>query len=78
MRLSAKNFHSVFASLANEVDLVRPISSNPLHGVMTPETMAQLRSRNDARLKQKLKEMGNKWVLHPDNRVKRKDGKEYK
>jgi hypothetical protein len=45
--------------------------------VITPEVMANIRSRNDARLKKTLKEMGNKWICHETNRVPRKDGKVY-
>jgi hypothetical protein len=81
MRKYARNLKAAYKHIANEIEARReikqPISKNPLHGVITPEVMANIRSRNDARLKKTLKEMGNKWICHETNRVPRKDGKVY-
>jgi hypothetical protein len=49
-----------------------------LRGVMTLEILDELDKRNQERAKNLIKEMGNKWAHHPDNYVKRKDGKVYK
>jgi hypothetical protein len=78
MKLHRKNFASSVKSIFNESEVYHPVSNNPLHGVITPEILANLRDRNDARLKQTLRAMGNKWICHPDNHVQRYDGKEYK
>jgi hypothetical protein len=60
MRLYAKGFNAakrtVFGLMLNDVELV---SDNPLHGVITPEIMANLRKRNDKKVKQKLRELGD-------------------
>lgn len=49
-----------------------------LRGVMTFDILDELDRKNQERAKNLIKEMGNKWAHHPDNYVKRKDGKEYK
>lgn len=49
-----------------------------LRGVITNDIIDQLEYRNKERAKNLIKEMGNKWAHHPDNYVKRKDGKVYK
>ena len=60
------------------MDDIELISDNPLHGVINAKVMNSIRKKNDLRLNQVLRIMGNKWVCHPDNRVKRFDGKEYR
>jgi hypothetical protein len=54
------------------------ISDNPLHGVINAKVMNSMRKKNDLKINQVLRSMDNKWVCHPDNRVKRLDGKEYR
>lgn len=49
-----------------------------LRGVMTMDILDELDRKNKERAKNLIKEMGNKWAHHPDNYVKRKDGKEYR
>ena len=43
-----------------------------LRGPITYDVMEELGKRNEARVKQIIKEMGNKWLGHPDNAVRRK------
>lgn len=49
-----------------------------LRGVMTMDVLDELDRKNKERAKNLIKEMGSKWAHHPDNYVKRKDGKEYR
>jgi hypothetical protein len=49
-----------------------------LRGVMTMDILDELDKRNQERAKNLIKEMGSKWAHHPNNYVKRKDGKVYK
>jgi len=75
----AQNFYGAIKTLGEEDELLRSSSSrNKYRGVISPEMYAQMRARNDARIKRTLQEMGNKWLCHPDNYIKRKDGKVYK
>jgi hypothetical protein len=75
----AQNFYGAIKTLGEEDELLRSSSSRSKYrGVISPEIYAQMRARNDARIKRTLQEMGNKWLCHPDNYVKRKDGKVYK
>ena len=44
-----------------------------LRGPVTRGVMDELAARNQARIKERIKEMGNKWIGHPDNAVQRKE-----
>ena len=39
--------------------------------MFTQEQMVALRARNELRLKEAKEKMGSKWLLHPDNQVKK-------
>jgi len=56
----------------------QPVSRGKLRGVMTDDIIEALQSHNKARAEEMILAMGNKWLCHPDNFIKRKDGKEYK
>jgi hypothetical protein len=43
-----------------------------LRGPLTYDIMEELGKRNEARVKQIIKEMGTKWLGHPDNAVRHK------
>ena len=43
-----------------------------LRGPLTYDIMEELGKRNEARVKQLIKEMGTKWLGHPDNAVPHK------
>lgn len=40
------------------------------HGVMTDQAMRAMRLRNEARVRARIEQMGNRWLLHPDNAPK--------
>lgn len=56
----------------NDLD-VNPISANPMHGPITPELIEFIQTRNEEKRKASIEFLGNKWLLHPDNREQRKD-----
>jgi hypothetical protein len=66
---------NVFGFTMEDIEL---ISDNPLHGVINAKVMNSMRKKNDLRINKVLRSMDNKWVCHPDNRVRRLDGKEYR
>ena len=39
--------------------------------MITEEDISQLQKRNEDRVKQMISELGEKWLLHPNNRVKK-------
>ena len=41
-----------------------------LRGPITQDVMDTLRERNAARVRKIIKEMGNKWIGHPDHKIK--------
>ena len=52
---------------------ISPISSNPLHGPVTDATLMQLQERNEAKRQQAINQLGSKWLIHPVNKVQRKE-----
>jgi hypothetical protein len=45
---------------------------------MTDDIIEALQKHNQARAEEMILAMGSKWLCHPDNFVKRKDGRVYK
>ena len=56
----------------------QPVSRAMLRGVMTDDIIEALQKHNQAKSKALIEQMGNKWLCHADNFIKRKDGKEYR
>lgn len=44
-----------------------------LRGPMSRDILEELAKRNQARVKQVIADMGNKWIGHPERRVQRKE-----
>lgn len=51
---------------------VDPISASPFHGPITDELIEHIKERNEEKRKASIEFLGNKWLLHPDNREQRK------
>jgi hypothetical protein len=52
---------------------IMPISTNPTHGPVTPELLEFIQKTNDKKREESINLLGNKWLLHLDNRAKHKD-----
>jgi len=52
---------------------INPISASPYHGPITDELIEHIKERNEEKRKASIEFLGNKWLLHPDNREHRKD-----
>lgn len=52
---------------------VNPISASPYHGPITDELIEHIKERNEQKRKASIEFLGNKWLLHPDNREHRKE-----
>jgi len=52
---------------------INPISANPLHGPITPELIERLQQSNEEKRQRSIEMLGNKWLLHPENKEQRKD-----
>jgi hypothetical protein len=52
---------------------IDPISANPLHGPITQDLVEQLQRTNEEKRQRSIELLGNKWLLHPDNKEQRKD-----
>lgn len=56
----------------NEFD-ISPISASPMHGPVTPELIEFIQTRNEEKRLKSIELLGDKWLLHTDNREQRKD-----
>lgn len=52
---------------------VSPISNNLLHGPVTQEMIDFILERNEEKLQASIEYLGDKWLLHPDNKTQRKE-----
>jgi hypothetical protein len=63
--MRVKNFFQTFD--------VNPISADPMHGPITPELIDYIRQRNEEKRLASIEFLGDKWLLHPNNRAQRKE-----
>lgn len=56
----------------NDFD-ISPISASPLHGPITPELIEFIQTRNEEKRLASIEFLGDKWLLHPDNKAQRKE-----
>jgi hypothetical protein len=59
-------------SFFNDFEL-NPISADPMHGPITPELIEYIKERNEEKRLASIEFLGEKWLLHPNNRAQRKD-----
>ena len=59
-------------SFFNDFEL-NPISESMMHGPITEELIDYIRERNEEKRQKSIEMLGNKWLLHPDNKAQRKD-----
>ncbi len=59
-------------SFFNDFEL-NPISDNMLHGPITTEMIEFIKERNEEKRLASIEFLGDKWLLHPNNRAQRKE-----
>lgn len=59
-------------SFFNDFEL-NPISDSMLHGPITTEMIEFIKERNEEKRLASIEFLGDKWLLHPNNRAQRKD-----
>jgi hypothetical protein len=59
-------------SFFNDFEL-NPISESMMHGPITEELIDYIKERNEEKRQKSIEMLGNKWLLHPDNKAQRKD-----
>lgn len=52
---------------------VNPISDSLLHGPITPELIEFIRQRNEEKRQASIEFLGERWLLHPNNKAQRKE-----
>lgn len=51
---------------------ISPLSDSPLYGPITPELIDFLQRRNEEKRQASIQYLGEKWLLHPNNKIQRK------
>jgi hypothetical protein len=51
----------------------QPAKETIYYGLMTDEEIADMRKRNEVAMDKAKKSLGNKWLLHPANKVVKND-----
>ena len=51
---------------------IHPISESMLHGPITQEMIDFILERNEEKLQASIEYLGEKWLLHPNNKAQRK------
>ena len=59
-------------SFFNDFEL-NPISDSMLHGPITTEMIEFIKERNEEKRLASIEFLGDKWLLHPNNRAQRKE-----
>lgn len=71
MRVLNKLFKSFENQFIKESKVWTPVKNTIYYGRMSDKEIEEMRARNNKAIKQKIEELGNKWLLHPDNKVMR-------
>jgi hypothetical protein len=48
-----------------------PVKDTVYYGRMSDKEIEEMQARNQKAIKQRIEELGNRWILHPDNKVTR-------
>ena len=52
---------------------IQPISDSLMHGPITEEMIEFILQRNDEKRQASIAYLGEKWLLHPNNKTQRKE-----
>jgi hypothetical protein len=52
---------------------IQPISNSLMHGPITEEMIEFILQRNDEKRQASIAYLGEKWLLHPNNKTQRKE-----
>lgn len=55
------------------VNDLKPVKDSPYYGPITEELLAHIRRRNEEKRDEMLTKMGEKWLLHYHNIVRKKE-----
>lgn len=63
-----KSFEKEFIG---EPKVWNPAKDTIYYGRMSDKEIEDMQARNERAIKRKIEQLGNKWILHPDNQVTR-------
>jgi|GEM_PF-2409183 len=71
MNLLKKIMKSFEREFIGQPKVWNPVKDTIYYGRMSDKEIEEMRARNDRAIKQRIRELGPKWILHPDNKVTR-------
>lgn len=71
MNLFNKMLKSFENEFVKESKVYNPAKDTIYYGRMSDKEIEEMQARNDRAVKRKIAELGNRWILHPDNKVTR-------
>ena len=71
MKLLNKMLQSFEREFVGQSKVYNPVKDTVYYGRMSDKEIEDMRARNEKAIKQRIEELGNRWILHPDNKVTR-------
>lgn len=71
MQMLNKLLKAFEKEFVGEPKVWKPVKDTIYYGRMSDKEIEEMQARNEKAIKQKIKELGPKWILHPDNKVTR-------
>lgn len=71
MKLFNKMLQSFEKEFVGQSKVYNPVKDTIYYGRMSDKEIEEMQARNERAIKQRIRELGNRWILHPDNKVTR-------
>jgi len=71
MNLLDKMVKSFEKEFIGESKVWNPVKDTIYYGRMSDKEIEEMQARNERAIKQKIRDLGTNWLLHPDNKVTR-------
>jgi hypothetical protein len=71
VKLLNKMLQSFEREFVGQSKVYNPVKDTVYYGRMSDKEIEDMRARNEKAIKQRIEELGNRWILHPDNKVTR-------
>ena len=71
MNLFNKTLKSFKTEFIGEDVILNPAKDSIYYGRMSDKEIEEMQARNQLAIQKRIEELGNRWILHPDNKVTR-------
>lgn len=71
MQMLNKLFRAFEKEFIGEPKVWEPVNDSVYCGRMSDKEIEEMQARNQLAIQKRIEELGNRWILHPDNKVTR-------